>query len=211
MLQTIRPAWSDLAIVAASGPSLTKAQTELCRAFHSIAVNDAYRLMPFASALYAGDGAWWQVHEGAPGFAGEKWSSHGDASHNDKRAVAALYGLNLVRGVDAVGFSLDPSLIHYGENSGYQAINLAVHKLGARGTILLIGFDMRMVDGRRHFFGEHPAPLRQTVHGYRIWPKHFARAAAALPPELKIINCTPQSALTCFPMMDLADALTVAA
>jgi len=35
----------------------------------------------------------------------------------------------------------------------------------------------------------------------------FRRAAALLPTDRQIINCTPGSALDCFPFMDLEEAL----
>ena len=111
-----------------------------------IAVNDAYRLFPDAAVLYACDSEWWDVHGGCPDFAGEKWSSHSvDAGgHNDKREVAKKYGLKLVEGRDRDGFSFDPACIHYGSNSGFQAVNLAI-LFGAK-RIVLVGFDMRGVD-----------------------------------------------------------------
>ncbi|MPZ58445.1 MAG: hypothetical protein GEU91_18520 [Rhizobiales bacterium] len=204
--ETISPRWSEC-IVAATGPSLTPGVADACHGHRVVAVNDAYRLLPFADVLYACDTKWWDVHAGCSGFAGERWSCHGDAVHNDKRLAAERYGLMLVRGRDAEGFSLDPSRIHYGSNSGFQAINLAI-LFGAK-RIVLVGFDMR-VNGTRHFFGDHPSPLLNSSD-YVKWVPIFARAARMLPPEIEIINATPGSALTCFPMMDLADGLVSAA
>lgn len=207
MLQKIRPRWSDVCVVAASGPSLNEATARACSGFPVLAVNDAWRLFPSAEVLYACDGSWWDVHGGVPAFNGERWSSQGDRAHNDKRVVAERYGLQLVRGRDEEGFSTDPDVIHYGDNSGFQGVNLALHFMGWRGRVVLVGFDMRMVDGSRHFFGEHPQGLRQTGPGYSIWPQKFARAAALLPAGIEIVNATPGSALTCFPMMKLEEAI----
>lgn len=205
--ETVQKCWDGLCIVAAPGPSLTPEIAEKCRDNPVLAVNDAYRLFPFAEALYACDAAWWKHHEGCKDFAGQRWSSHGDGVHNDKRPAAEEFGLRLVRGADQDGFSFDPALIHYADNSGFQAVNLAIHKLGGRGRIVLVGFDMRMVKGQRHFFGEHPKTLRATGNGYKVWPGKFARAARHLPDGLEIVNCTPGSALTCFRTMELSEAL----
>ena len=212
MLQKIKSDWSDFCIVAAPGPSLTLEVAAQCRGHKVIAVNDAYRLLPFADILYGCGALWWQVHKGCVGFAGEKWSSH-CLERNNKLQTAEKYGLNLVRGADADEFSFDPDRIHYGDNGGFQAVNFGILKLGAKGRIALVGFDMRIVDGKRHFFGDHPAPLVNTSPsgGYKRWPKIFETASRSLPAWLEIVNCTPGSALTCFPMMDLADALPVAA
>lgn len=213
MLRRIDKRWTGFCIVAAPGPSLSEEIAQACKGFPVVAVNDAWRRIPSAKVLYACDASWWDHHKGCLEFAGEKWSSHGNAMHNNKHDVARRFGLNLVAGKDEEGFSLDPALIHYGDNSGFQAVNVAMHLLGRPrcGRIVLVGFDMRMVDGRRHFFGEHPPCLRQTQDGYQKWPNKFARAAEMLPFGIEIINCTPGSALTCFKTMDLRDALPLAA
>lgn len=207
MLQRISKRWNGLCIVAAPGPSLTEEVAEACKGHHVVAVNDAWRRVPFAEVLYAGDSSWWEHHGGVPEFVGEKWSAHGDRTVNDKRLCWLRYGLKLVRGRFDPGFSFDPAAIHYGENSGYQAVNLAALMMGAVGKIALVGFDMKMVDGKRHFFGEHPPELRSTASGYQKWPLKFAQAAKSLPAGLEIVNCTPGSALTCFPMRELSEVL----
>jgi hypothetical protein len=198
-------------IVAASGPSLDQSQADRAResCLPTIAVNDAYRLLPFAEVLYACDSAWWRVHKGAPDFEGEKWSSHGTSGrtrHNDKFADAEAYGLNLIKGQDGTGFSLDPDIIHYGSNGGFQAVNMAGHFIGWSGCIVLIGFNLGAVNGQAHFFGKHPKGLRNTAN-YQNFIEAFERAAKKLPPGITILNATPNSALKCFPKVNLDDAL----
>lgn len=203
--QRISQRWSELVVVAATGPSLTLEVAEACRGRRVVAVNDAYTLLPQADVLYACDGPWWRHHKGCPDFRGEKWSSH-QPRQNDKRAFAEKWGLNLVNGKDGDGFSLDDSVIHYGRNSGFQAANLAL--LFGGNPVVLVGFDMRVANGMRHFFGSHPKELRNTSN-YANWIKEFEKAAKRLPPHIKVINATPGSAIKCFPMMPLAEALNV--
>lgn len=166
-----------------------------------LAINDAWRAVPWAELLYAADAKWWDFHRGAPGYRGEKWSTHGTnerTRHNDKSEHQARYGLRLVLGADGSTFSDDPTVIHYGSNSGFQAVNLAL-LMGAR-RIALVGFDMHGT----HFFGRHPAGLRNAT-SYASFIRAFSHGARRLPADRTIINCTPGSALTCFPMGDLAD------
>lgn len=176
---------------------------ERCRRENVIAVNDAYRLFPEAIALYACDAKWWRVHDGCPGFQGEKWSSHDD-KNNSKYEIAADYGVRLVRGFPGEGLSFDPSVIHYGSNSGFQALNLAI--LWGASKIILVGYDMRCANGKRHFFGDHSGPLSNASR-YETFLPAFETAAKQMPEDVRIINATPGSALKCFPMMDLDDAL----
>ena len=193
-------------VVAASGPSLSRSQAEAVQrsGLPSIAVNDAYRLLPFADVLYACDERWWNHHHGVPDFKGEKWSSHSldeKNRHNDKRQCSEKYGLMLAAGRDQVGFCFEPDVIHYGSNSGFQAVNLAL-QFGAT-RIILIGFDM----GGTHFFGPHPAGLRNT-NSFTNFIAAFDRAAKKLPDHITIQNATPGSALRCFKRIDLDDALS---
>jgi hypothetical protein len=164
-------------------------------------VQDAYRLMPWADVLYGCDAKWWNEHKGCPDYQGEKWSSH-DEGTNKKLPEAEAYGLNLVEGRDKPGFSLDPECIHYGSNSGFQAVNLAL--LWGATTVVLVGFDMRRVEGRAHFFGEHPPALR-TGMAYERFVEYFNRAK--VPDGVRILNATPGSALQCYPAVDLSEAL----
>jgi hypothetical protein len=88
-----------------------------------------------------------------------------------------------------------------GPCSLFAAISYAL-SIGHR-DVVLIGADMRIVNGVRHFFGEHPPGLRNTDPGKFI--PDFERAAALLPADLRIRNATPASALTCFQPVTLED------
>lgn len=193
--------WAGRCIVAASGPSLTEEVAGMCRGERVIAVNDAYRLLPWADVKYACDAAWWQIHRRNV-LSGECWTSHSLSPKNDKRNMTE--GFCVIAGRDGAGFSRDPAFIHYASNSGFQAVNLAI--LFGADPIILVGFDMREVGGKSHFFGRHKAPLRDHAQ-FGVWCTKFAKAAELLNGTPRIINATPGSALTCFPMMPLAEAL----
>jgi hypothetical protein len=197
--------WKDgLVIVAAPGPSLTPEVAEACRGQNVVVVQDAYRLLPWADVLYGCDVAWWRERKGAPEFEGERWSSHhvGRGVGNDKSSIGPQYGLRLVEGRDKPGFSFDPACIHYGKNSGFQAVNFTL--LTGPSRVVLVGFDMQGT----HFFGPHRRPLRQTPD-YRNFIRVFAQAAEKMRPGIEIVNATPGSALTCFPCVLLEQAMTV--
>jgi hypothetical protein len=173
-------------VVVATGPSLTNAAAKACNGWPTIAVNDAYRLLPEADVLYSGDRHWWRYHGSVPSFRGERWAGDSVASMADE------LGLNIVPVVDEPGFSFQPGVLHSGGNSGFQAVNLAI-QFGAT-KIVLIGFDMH----GGHFFGDHAfrgTGVRSPFEQF-IWC--FEHAAAGLPEHITVVNCTPGSALKCF-------------
>lgn len=190
-------------IVAAPGPSLTAETAAICNSEIVLAVNDSYKLFPKASVLYACDAAWWDFNKFVPGFAGERWTSHSISPKNDKRDFAKNKDIQIIEGKNNVGFSRDPKFIHYGNNSGFQAVNLAI--LFGAAEIVLIGFDMKKKENKTHFFGEHKAPLRAT-HSFSGWINHFENAAKLLS-DVRIVNATLDSALTCFQKCSLEAAL----
>ena len=190
--------------MAASGPSLTPDVIEAVRAtgWPVLAVQDAYRAMPWCDVMYGCDVKWWRHHSPCPDFKGEKWSSH-DSGTNDKASYADEFGFRCVRGMAGSVFSTDPDVICYGDCSGFQAINLAI--LFGATYIVLVGYDMTY-RGSGHFFGDHPNGLFQN-RNYENFLHNFDKAANRLPEGVQIINATPGSALKSFPMLPLKDSI----
>ena len=79
-------------------------------------------------------------------------------------------------------------------------------RAGAR-RILLIGYDMREINGRKHWHPDHPAPCVQKQQ-FGEWIHKFRKLAEDLKAaQCEVINCTPKSALQCFPMGDMEQEL----
>jgi hypothetical protein len=170
----------DYAVIA-TGPSLVQEDVDAVRGLKVIAVSNAFRMAPWADVLYSADARWWQANPHALGFPGLRLSFEATAGVTCVRNGAELIGPR-------------PS------NSGYHAIKLA-HRFGAK-RILLLGFDCKS-DGRKtHYFGQHQKWER--AHPYAAWRENFKTIG-----HLPVINCTPGSALECFPKMELCDALQV--
>ena len=150
--------------VIASGPSLTQGDcNRLYGNVRTIAVNDSWRLCPWADMLYAADHRWWKRHEYIADFRGERWTQN--QGPRGWPADAESHGMTVVTSKhQGQGISLDPLHIHTGWNSGFQALNLAV--LFGAAEILLLGVDLAVLDGKRHWFGRHPGPLdRESPYG----------------------------------------------
>ena len=189
------------AVVVASGPSLTDEQIALVE--HSdvltIAVNNSYEKLQHPDVVYACDYLWWKLN-------------HMKAKQNiprrqlwtQDRAAAEQFQLSHIQweGKDGLG----KRGLRVNGNSGAGAINLAYH-FGAR-RILLVGMDMKPgPNGEKHWHPDHPKPLVQGQQ-FEEWRKKMGVLAADLKTEgVTVVNCTPGSALTCFPMGDLSAEL----
>mgnify|MGYP000877982445 CR=1 FL=1 len=214
---TVPEAWPRCTVVCiAGGPSLTPAQVEACRdrvdengwRVRVIAINNAYQLAPWADVLYFCDDKWWQWHHRKlADWKGEILRLQGGLHDFGDRRIKVLRNLD-----QKGGLSERRDGLHTGQNSGYQAINLAVHYGAAR--IVLLGYDMHapLVGGKpkTHWFGDHPGGTSPTVYEQmRPWFDTLAKPLAER--GVEVINATPGSALRCFPRKTLQEALPHAA
>lgn len=197
--------------VLASGPSMTREVAQVVResGCRVIAVNDQGidkngkpAMAPWADIMYASDATWWNnMRREAVKFAGRKVTiaTQGNVTPNVIADDVVIMGHGGV-----AGFDERPTHLRTGSNSGYAATHLAINLGAAR--IVLCGFDMRVVGDRAHWFGDHHwrGPHRTD---YSIFLYHFRNAAKEFLKRAEILNATPGSALTCFPMMDLKEAL----
>jgi hypothetical protein len=91
-----------------------------------------------------------------------------------------------------------------GQNSGFQAINLAV--LAGAKRIALLGYDMKATGGKAHWFGDHPIQTAPSVFSAMI--NNFPSLVKPLGTlGVEVLNCTPGSALECFPKRALESVL----
>lgn len=109
------------------------------------------------------------------------WLKHPEAASFEGRKFCNTPGVH-----EYIG--LPPEL-----NSGVLALTVAV-RLGAK-RIRLYGFDMH----GSHFFGPYQNGLRNTSETRRaVFLKQYEEWAKANS-RISVLNCTPGSALTCFP------------
>jgi hypothetical protein len=168
-----------------------------------IAVNDAWRLAPWADVLYASDHPWWRHYRGVPDFAGEKHSI--GVSRLARGSVPRCPDIRVWRNCGVLGLERTPDGLRTGGNSGYAALNLAV-QLGAR-QIVLLGYTMGTVRGKTHFFGDHPSGLNNRSP-YAAFVRAYDSLIAPLSAAgVTVVNATPETHLTCFPRVTLDAAL----
>lgn len=195
----------ETVVLLATGPSLCQADVDYVRGkARVIAVNDAWKLCPWADALYGTDARWWNWHKGVPSFTGPKWS----LDHSQWHPYRTLYpDVQRLRNTGPGGLEHNPTGLKNGRNSGYAAVNLAVH-YGAK-RLILLGYDLQATGGRQHFWkennGEHPNKSRSPYSSFRQRFDTLKKPLMKL--GIEVINCTEGSALLTFPKASLRDAL----
>jgi len=191
------------AILMASGPSLTQEVIEAIRPYKDRFVifgcNDVYKVVDYLDVHYACDTAWWTI-----------WGEHLKAtrpnleSWTQCKTSAQKYNVNYTPGKHQNKLSISSKYIHYGANSGFQQLNLAF--LMGCCKFILVGYNMKKVSDKTHFFGDHPKNLQRSSP-YPRFVDNFSKIQG----EIKdlIVNCTEDSALNCFRTSKLEDEIRV--
>jgi hypothetical protein len=182
-------------VVVASGPSLTEADCEAVRAsgLPTFVVNTTFRRCPWADVLVAHDAKWWQLHraEVEASFEGRRFRC-GNAPRIDGEKPAAWL-------LQFRSFS----------NSGAAAVSLAV-LAGAR-RVVLLGVDCQRTGGLTHWHGDHPPEL-SNARSIDRWPRKFEKVGAyAKSKGCEVVNASRETALECFPRVELEAELAAIA
>ena len=195
------PDWTGhAAAIVASGPSTKAKNVDLLRGkVKVIAIKENVELAPWADVLYGCDAPWWINNLGAPKFRGLKITASEMLRplKFDVRTIK-VQGLD-----DRMHFDRSDN-IGAGGNSGFQALNLAV-AFGAE-RIALIGFDC----SGAHWYGRNRGPGRTNPDewNFRRWRKAFEVSSVELKDRgFDVVNCSPDSTLTCFRKQTVAAAL----
>lgn len=185
--------------IVASGPSLRQWQVDhLVERAPVIATNGSFMALRRPGIVYGCDAGFWDAYARRVKVSGhECWTA--DVS------AAQRHGLNHVRLKTGDGLCAAKNTVNSGANSGYQAINLAFH-FGAK-KIVLVGFDMQATSGRWHWHDDLKG-VEGRDPGINRWPRKFPALAFDLRQwGVEVVNCSIETALTCFPRADLRDVI----
>jgi len=203
LVWSVPPAWAArTAFILGGGPSLAGIDVDALRGRGAIiAINDAGLIKaPWADVHYFCDPRWMDWHERELGlFTGPYRVTRAPADW-----LAGELVLLVLEREKAAPLSVDAHRVA-GPDSGSNAINLAF-LFGTR-RIVLFGFDMR--PGNWHDRHRRVTPPQR--YGEKFIPA-LERMAIALKREgVEVINATPGSALTCFPIVSPDNVLLTVA
>lgn len=192
-------------IIVASGPSLDDEQIKLIKSAkeHVMVINDNYKLIPEADYLFAADMRWWYENYHLVPKDNYCYTLKSHPEHLSKRLPGAAQRLI---GIDFTNeFGLYDDKVHHGGNSGYMGLQLA--RILGYNEIILVGFDCQHTNGKRHWFGDHdPKKFTKNADDVENWVKRFDELSKLLY-DVRVINCSKETAITCFERLDLEEIL----
>ena len=196
----IEPIWQGQTVyLIGGGPSLKGFEWNRLNGKKTIAINKALKFYPNADAVYWTDGrvyTWFEKE--INNFKGLKYTI---------RPKAYSTEVNLLRRGKKFGLETANDRLAHGNNSGYAAINLAIH-LGAK-RIILLGYDMGSTSEGSHFHDGYPVNATSA----KIYKDQFLPGFDILKNEIKgkkiqIFNACPTSNLKAFPIITIEEALS---
>jgi hypothetical protein len=173
-------------ICVGSGPSLTRADCDLIEksGFSIIAINDSWRAVRSAHVLYAGDYNWWKLNHNIVDIRAERWTSSHSANSE--------FGINLFNRKNVEW------------HSGLRAVEFAEYQNAVR--VILVGYDYSVAHGS-HWHGDHKHHLLGNPNELKCKKWRNQMRALSCSTNIEIINCSRETALTCFPRAQLEDLL----
>lgn len=188
--------------VVGGGPSFLTQDAQLLRGCNVIVINSSYEALPWASMLICHDPQWWREHKDKlKAFAGLIIAP----SKVSLRCSQRLF-MKLQR---PPGLSSDPTALTMLRTTFTAAINVAAHRVGAGGTIILLGADGKKdQQGRSHHHQRH----HWWKENPKRWGIHHDELATLVEPlrerNIDVINASPGSAWAdLWPVMTLEQAI----
>jgi len=194
----IQPIYKDQTIyLIGGGPSLKNFDFNVLKTKNSIAINKAYQVASFANFLYWSDFRFYQwFKEDIDNFKGFK------VTNKPKPIDDNIINL---KDTGKLGIDINPHALRHGNNSGYAAINLAVH-LGVN-KIILLGYDMGSSGNATHFHNGYDTKTDEKVYKNNMLPCFESLVDELKELKIEIWNASKDSKLTCFPKCSLLEAI----
>jgi hypothetical protein len=184
---------SDVAYILGGGPSLFDNDLDLIKDEFVIGVNNSIFLGDWVNVCWFGDKKWWKWHKERLIKENRKVATCNVKLKNESQHWWKHYQRR------GHGINTNEKFVAWNASSGASAINFAYH-LGYR-KIVLLGFDMRKIDGMKNWHMAHKEkdhnPFPRHIKGFVQIAKDAKRLG------VQIINATPESAIKDFPIMRL--------
>lgn len=194
--------WANETVyIIGGGPSLKGFNWNLLKGKKTIAINKAIQFYPNADVVYWTDG---RFHD----WFKDEISKYKGLKYTITPRRDYMVDVNLLKRGIKFGLETATDTLAHGNNSGYAAINLAIH-LGAK-KIILLGYDMSNNGAQSHFHDGY----KVNATSAKIYTTHFLPGFSVLKESIKgmnikILNACPTSKLKVFPIITIEEALSL--
>jgi len=194
---------SQEVFIVAGGYSVNSINMDYLHDKNTIAINDSYKILPNATALFWCDNSW--AGREADGLKEHKtllrFNSRHYGHNHILKDIKTSGGATVLNRTGDYGF--DPIIDNVrGNNGGVQCLNFVINLKPRK--IYLIGYDMRdnpVERGKTHWHDYHTVQIRHDTYSRLFIPSMVSlhKELQKMNIKIPIINCSRTSALSCFP------------
>lgn len=188
--------------IVGGGPSLEGFDFSSLNNKITIAVNKSFLHLKNPTVIYWSDYRVYRWYE-------NEILAHKNAHKITNKPLPDNAGVINLLSTGKFGLEKDPHGLRDGGNSGYAAMNLAYH-FGAK-KIILLGFDMKLINGKSHYHEGYDVNKKPDTKMYErlMLPSFDSIAEYLKKAKVQVYNASPESSITCFQKIDLAQIFSV--
>jgi len=194
--------------VIAGGPTVKNQDLSLLEGKHVVCLNNSYTIYPDALALYWADETWVTKHLDGVNNHSAKFRFHSKFHVSNKYLGSEKHlGIGNSTILKRTGDrGIDPDLNNVrGNNSGAHILNLLYNcKVN---KIILLGYDMKIIDSKSHWHAGHSLSIKPEVYSNLFIPSIQSMAESLKRANIQVINTSSNSDLKCFPKMKLEEVV----
>jgi hypothetical protein len=193
--------------VIGGGPSIQDQDTSLLKGKHVVVINSALSYFPDALAIYWADQSWADNNLDLLNNHAAKFRFHSKFYVNPKYMLQDRLGPGGCvilkrtgeRGIDSCIDNVR------GNNSGAHVLNL-LYNCDVK-KIVLLGYDMKMTNGKSHFHKGYDIPMRPHIYTNSFIPSIESMAEFFVRKKIEVINTSMISELKCFKKQKLEEVI----
>lgn len=195
----------DTIFLVAPGPSIGSMDLSGLKGRRVIGIKRGFKWAPWCEAVFSTHPHKFYVEPEVLSFR----EAHPDCAFyamGDPREGTAPAWVTTLRNDRPRGLCKDPTGIGFGANSGHGGMNVAYHRGPPERLkrMVLLGYDMRLVDGRSHADREEANTPPWQYRNIMV-PSFFEIAQDLAAEGIEVLNATPGSKLEIFPRANLED------
>lgn len=194
--------------VIAGGPTVKTQNLDLLKGKHVICLNNSYSIYPDALALYWADETWVAKHLDGVSAHAAKFRFHSKFHVSNKYLESdkhlGLGNSTILKRTGDRGIDTELNNVR-GNNSGAHILNL-LYNCNVK-KIVLLGYDMKVINSKSHWHAGHDLPIKPEVYSNLFIPSIQSMADAFKRASITVINTSSDSDLKCFPRMKLEDTI----
>lgn len=192
--------------ILGGGPSVNDIDLPKLKGKHVVCINNSFKDIPNPVAIYWCDESWVANNYDAVDkhTCKLRFTARHSADAYIAKDIKTSAGATVLKRTGDRGFDDNVNNVR-GNNSGAHVLNFLTNLRPRR--IVLLGFDMKIINSKSHYHGGYGLPMSNYIYDELFIPSLETMAPYIEKCNVEVINCSKDSALSCFKKVDFKDII----